>query len=256
MEQSQKISAAVGPPGADVLDGVAWVIFDFDGVIADSEVLSLGTLRDTLADSGLHMSLDRVRSLFLGKSVDSIQENISQNGPAGASEGFAERWQSALYKRLGQELKPMPAILPFLDHLTARGIRYCIASSSTFERIRLSLSAMMLQDRFTDLFSAEQVQNGKPAPDLFLFAAKQIGANPNACLVIEDSPHGIQGAKAAGMRVMGFVNGAHLTDIRDTHAELLLSAGAERVLNDFAELYPASIQATADAPPSIKANDT
>ena len=227
----------MGSSGADALDGVALVIFDFDGVIADSEVLSLGTLRDALADSGLHMPLDQVRSLFLGKSLASIQEYIKQNGPAGATDGFAQRWQSALYERLAQELKPMPVLVPFLEHLTERGIRFCVASSSTFERIRLSLRAMRLEERFSNLFSAEQVQNGKPAPDLFLLAAKEIGANPNACLVIEDSPHGVPGARAAGMRAMGFVNGAHLAGIRHAHAYHLLNAGAEHVLNTFAELY-------------------
>lgn len=256
MAQSRRISAAAGRPGTDALDGVTWVIFDFDGVIADSEVLSLGTLRDTLADIGLPMPLDRVRSLFLGKSLASIQDYITQNGPVGASDGFAHRWQSALYQRLTQELKPMPAIIPFLEHLTERGIRFCVASSSTFERIQLSLRAMDLDDRFSDLFSAEQVQNGKPAPDIFLFAAKEIGANPNSCLVIEDSPHGIQGAKAAGMRAMGFVNGAHLTDIRNAHADLLLNAGAEDVLNTFEELHSTSARDKAGEPHHFKADDT
>ena len=256
MAQSVSNPAAIDRTVGHAFDGVALVIFDFDGVIADSEVLSLGTLRDALADSGLPKPHEQVRSLFLGKTLTSIQHYIAAKGPPQASDGFAQRWQSALYERLGQELKPMPAILPLLEHLSQLGIGYCVASSSTFERIRLSLSTMGLEDRFSDLFSSEQVQNGKPAPDLFLFAAEHLGASPSNCLVIEDSPHGIQGAKAAGMRVMGFVNGAHLTDIRDTHAKLLLSAGAERVLNDFDELYPTSIQATADAPPSIKANDT
>lgn len=256
MAQSHTRSAGLNLPNEDALDGIDLVIFDFDGVIADSEVLSLGTLRDALSDSGLHMPLERVRALFLGKSIASIQEYIAEHGPAGASDDFAHRWQSALYERLGQELEPMPAILPFLECLIERDIRYCVASSSTFERIQLSMSAMNLEDRFFDVFSAEQVQNGKPAPDLFLFAAKQVGANPGACLVIEDSPHGIQGAKAAGMRAIGFLNGAHLTDIRDSHATLLLDAGAESVLNDFAELYSAQMDVSVDAPQNIKANDT
>ena len=232
------------------------VIFDFDGVIADSELLSLGTLRDALADGGLHMSLDHVRSLFLGRSLKSIQDYIEQHGPTNASEDFAHRWQSALYKRLSQELNPMPGILPFLDHLAERRIRHCIASSSKFERIRLSLSTMGLADRFQVLFSAEQVHNGKPAPDLFLFAATQMGTHPDACLVIEDSPHGIVATKAAGMRAMGFLRGAHLTDIQDAHATLLLKAGAEHVLHDFSELYNTQSQTATNAEQNIKANNT
>lgn len=237
MAPSRKITAALDTPKTAVLDDIDVVIFDFDGVIADSELLSLGTLRDALADGGLQMSIDRVRSLFLGRSLRSIQNYIEQHGPTNASENFAQRWETALYRRLGRELNPMPGILPFLDHLAERGIRHCVASSSGFERIRLSLSAMGLEDRFQVLFSAEQVHNGKPAPDLFLFAATQMGADPDSCLVIEDSPHGIAATKAAGMRAVGFLLGAHLTDIQDAHATLLLSAGAEHVLNDFSELY-------------------
>lgn len=256
MAQSRSNSAGIDQLGEGALNGVDLVIFDFDGVVADSEVLSLGTLRDALADSGLRMPLDRVRSLFLGKSLASILEYIAQNGPNDAADGFAQRWQSALYDRLGQELKPMPAILPFLKYLKGHGIKHCVASSSTFERIRLSLTAMGLEDRFSDLFSAEQVQNGKPAPDLFLLAAKQVGTNPDACLVFEDSPHGIQGARAAGMRAMGFVNGAHLEGIRDIHADLLLNAGAERVLYTFAELFSAPAQDEPSEPHHIKVNET
>jgi len=226
----------------EALDGVELVILDFDGVIADSEVLSLGTLREALADCGLLMPLEQVRALFLGTSLASISDYIARHGPEGASDDFADLWQNALYGRLRSELEPMTAILPFLDCLNECGIRYCVASSSTFDRIRLSLTAMGLEDRFTNLVSAEQVQNGKPAPDLFLFAANQMGAAPRTCLVIEDSPHGIQGAQAADMRVFGFVDGTHLADIRNTHADILLNAGAERVLHNFAELLPAAKQ--------------
>ncbi|MDD9908152.1 MAG: HAD family phosphatase [Ahrensia sp.] len=225
-------------PTAGALHGIELVIFDFDGVVADSEVLSLGTLRETLADCGLPMPLEEVRAQFLGTSLTTISEYIARAGPRGALDGFAERWQSALYSRLLAELKPMPAVVPFLDYLKVHGVRHCIASSSKLDRIRLSLAAMRLEDRFPDVFSAEQVRNGKPAPDLFLFAAQQIGIRAEACLVIEDSPHGVRGAIAAGMRAFGFVDGAHLRNIQHTHGNLLLNAGAEFVLKDFAELLP------------------
>ena len=239
MTQPQRLPPERRAPIERALHGVELVIFDFDGVIADSEVLSLGTLRDALSDRGLPMPLDQVRARFLGKSLASISEYVARHGPDGAATGFAERWQSALFDRLRNELQPMTAVLPFLDELNARGIRHCIASSSSFDRIRLSLTAMRLEDRFPHLFSAEQVQNGKPAPDLFLFTARQMDMAPSACLVIEDSPHGIQGARAANMRVFGFADGAHLNDIQSAHSELMLKAGAERVLKNFAELLPA-----------------
>ena len=239
MPQSRRSAPDSGFPFAGLLDGVEFVIFDFDGVIADSEVLSLGTLRDALADCGLPMPLDEVRSLFLGKSLASISDYVTRHGPEGAFDGLADRWQTVLYARLRTELQPMAALLPFLDDLKERGIRHCVASSSGFDRIRLSLASMRLEDRFPDLFSAEQVLNGKPAPDLFLFAARHMNTDPSACLVIEDSPHGIQGAQAAGMRVFGFVDGAHLNDIRQAHGDVLMNAGAERVLKSFADLLSA-----------------
>lgn len=240
MGQSRRLPSEAGSPVTKALDGVELVIFDFDGVIADSEVLSLGTLRDALADCGLPMPLEQVRALFLGTSLASILEYTARHGAEGASDGFTDRWQNALYGRLRNELKPMTSILPFLDGLKERGIRHCVASSSSFERIRLSLSVMGLEDRFPDLFSAQQVQSGKPAPDLFLFAAEHMNTDAAACLVIEDSPHGVQAAQAAGMRAFGFVDGAHLNGLQNAHADVLLNAGAERVLNSFADLLHTS----------------
>lgn len=221
------------------LDGVDLVIFDFDGVIADSEVLSLGTLQNALADHGLRLPLEEVRRLFLGSSLATISQFVAQNSPDGTATGFANTWQERLFDQFRAELKPIPMILPLLDWLTDQGIRYCVASSSSFERIGVALGAMGLENRFPDLFSAEQVENGKPAPDLFLLAAQRMGMEPAACLVIEDSPHGIQAAQAAGMRVFGFVDGAHLQDIQSVHERLLMDAGAELVLKGYAELLPA-----------------
>ena len=230
----------------DALDGVELVVFDFDGVIADSEVLSLDTLRDALADCGLRMPLEQARSLFLGKSLASISDYIACHGTEGASDGFADRWQNELFQLLRTELKPMAAILPLLKSLDKHNVQYCIASSSSFHRIRLSLTTMHLEDQFPNLFSAEQVKNGKPAPDLFQFTAEQMNMDPSACLVIEDSPHGVRGARAAGMRVFGFVAGAHLNDIQKTHGDLLLDAGAEHVLGSFAELQSALTNYSSD----------
>ncbi len=236
MAQAQELIFEASSQAGDALVGVELVIFDFDGVIADSEVLSLGTLRYALADWGLQMSLEQVRTLFLGKSLASISDYIASNGAANVSEDFADHWQNTLFEQLRTKLKPMTEVLPFLEFLNKRGVKYCIASSSSFDRLKLSLSAICLEDQFPDIFSAEQVQNGKPAPDLFLFTAKHMNKDPSACLVIEDSPYGVKGAAAAGMRVFGFVAGTHLIDIQNTHSKLLINAGAERVLKGFAEL--------------------
>jgi HAD superfamily hydrolase (TIGR01509 family) len=236
LAQAQQLTFEASSQVNAALDGVELVIFDFDGVIADSEVLSLDTLRYALADWGLQMPLEQVRSLFLGKSLASISDYIACNCAPNMSEGFADHWQNNLFKQLRTKLKPMTAVLPFLEILNKRGVEYCIASSSSFDRLELSLAAIRLEAQFPNLFSAEQVQNGKPAPDLFQFTAKHMNKAPSACLVIEDSPYGVEGATAAGMRVFGFVAGTHLNDIQNVHAQLLLNAGAERVLRVFAEL--------------------
>ncbi len=106
----------------------------------------------------------------------------------------------------------------------------CVASSSDLDRIRLSLAVTAL-DRFfeaDDLFSAQMVDNGKPAPDLFLHAAAKLGVDPRSCLVIEDSPHGVQAARRAEMPVIGFLGGGHA---RPCLHDRLVAAGADHIAN-------------------------
>ena len=233
-------STRSGPraPLPPLLQDVALVIFDFDGVIADSEVISLGTLRETLEAHGLPLSPEEVRDRFLGTSLDTITKYVARHSPRGTAEGFAAAWQESLFAQFRSRLQPIPLILPMLDMLRDHGIRRCVASSSSFERIGVALDALSLTDRFTDVFSAEQVRNGKPAPDLFRFAAENMAEDPAACLVIEDSPHGVKAARAAGMRVIGLLAGAHLKGIEIAHARLLKEAGAQTVLQSYADLLP------------------
>ena len=212
------------------------VIFDFDGVIADSEPLSLSTLRDTLIDFGLEMSIEDVRALFLGKSLKTIEAFVSAHSPNNTANGFGTEWQSTLFEKFAEELCPMPDLMALLDALDALELQYCVASSSSFERLGVALDAIRLRDRFPILFSSEQVKNGKPAPDIFLFAAAEMQCDPAACLVIEDSPYGIRAATAAGMRSLGFIGGSHLQGIEEEHATLLLESGAANVVTDFAQL--------------------
>jgi len=226
-----------GTPGhGALLDGVELVILDFDGVIADSEVISLASLREALAAFGVDLSVEDVRRAFLGRSLASIQAYVERHGPHGKKRDFADTWQTTLFDRFRAELKPIPHVLTFLKHLSERGIPYCIASSGTFERLGVALSAMKLSEQFTFIFSAEQVARGKPEPDLFLFAAKQIGVRPDACLVIEDSPFGVRAAKAANMRCVGFVGGSHLHENMGEHSELLRQQGADAVVASLAAL--------------------
>lgn len=224
------------------LAGTRLVLFDFDGVVVDSEVISLATLRSALEEFGLSFSLKEVREQFLGSSLASIGEYVANHSPRGNSTGLADAWQSRLFAEFRAGLTHMPDLLPFLDRLDAAEIRFCVASSSSFERLGVALEATGLAERFEHVFSAEQVANGKPAPDLFLFAAQQMNVDPTDCLVIEDSIHGIRAAKEAGMRALGFIGGSHLTHLREEHTGALETLGAESVVTAFSSLFSNSVR--------------
>ena len=220
------------------LADIQLVIFDFDGVIADSEIISLSTLRHALAAHDIPLSEDEVRARFLGRSLRLISEFVEDNAPPGSADGFADTWQSALFAAFRASLEPVPSVLSLIDHLDERSLPYCVASSSTFERIGVALDAMALAHRFEHLFSAEVVARGKPAPDLFLHAAEEMGVAPDACLVVEDSPYGAEAAKRAKMRCAGFVGGAHLAPFKDSHGNMLLERGADFVITSHEALIP------------------
>ncbi|MEM1399560.1 MAG: HAD family phosphatase [Pseudomonadota bacterium] len=201
------------------------VIFDFDGVLVDSEVISLSELRAALAEFGVEMTVDAVRDKFLGSAINKIIAFIEEQGHS--SDGFAERWYGGLFERFRHELTLIAGVPEILDALQENGIAYCIASGGSYERLGVALNAVGLGERFTDrIFSADLVTHGKPAPDLFLLAAKKMNVPPEACVVIEDSPFGVRAASAAGMRIVGFVGGSHLEGCRDRHSRLLQSFGA------------------------------
>lgn len=229
-------TGTIDPAPDRLLDGVALVIFDFDGVIADSEVISLSTLRDALAELDMEMPLEEVRANFLGRSLATISAHVKVARPGADLEAFAHSWQSDLFAQFKSTLKPVRHVGELLEGLSDQGLAHCIASSSTFERLGVALDAIGYSDRFDHVFSAEQVRRGKPSPDLFLHAAKTLGVSPEHCLVIEDSPFGIEAAKAAGMRSVGFVGGAHLDGMEGAHGTRLSDHGAEAILTTFEPL--------------------
>ena len=227
---------------ADLFDDVDLVVFDFDGVIADSEVISLASLQETLRDYGLNLSLDAVRQRYLGTSLPTVLADVAAESPRGTADGFKDVWQGTLFERLRSELVPVPGLTELLDRLERMGMPFCIASSGSFERIGIALDAMELTDRFEHVFSADLVENGKPAPDLFLHATQKLGISPERCLVIEDSPYGIKAGRAAGMRVIGFVGGAHLSGIYRDHSRTLLDVGAHGVAGSLSAIMPISTE--------------
>lgn len=212
------------------------VIFDFDGVVADSEMISLSSLQTVFSDIGVSLDLSEVRRRFLGKSASQIKIETNPLNPDGKWDSFDERWQSVLFERFEKELTPLPGVIDLLDRLDALDLPYCIASSGSLKRIKFALKVMGLTTRFTHVFSSEQVKQGKPAPDLFLHAAKTLGVKPERCMVIEDSTFGIQGARAAGMHTIGFLGGVHLEGLQDSHRHLLLEQGAHDIIYTLDEI--------------------
>ncbi|PWK59964.1 HAD superfamily hydrolase (TIGR01509 family) [Roseicyclus mahoneyensis] len=210
------------------------VIFDFDGVLVDSEVISLSTLRDSLQEFGVAMTEAQVRETFLGGSIRQINAFLQTvANPAYPPDHFEQRWYAHLFARFRAELRPMSGALALLDHLDTRGHGYCIASGGSMERLGVALAVTGLAPRFGDrVYSADMVARGKPAPDIFLHAAREMGIAPERCLVIEDSPAGASAAHAAGMRALGFVGGAHLRGRTDEHRDLLMSLHVETVIDD------------------------
>ena len=209
------------------------VIFDCDGVLIDSELLSVRADLECLAEDGIDLSaeeiLDRYTGLSLAAMLGDLETRYGRPLP-----DFAKRHQERLRPLFEADLRPIPGVTAVLDRLVSRS---CVASSGTPERLHHALSLVGLLDRFDPhVFSATAVARGKPAPDLFLYAAERMGVAPQRCIVIEDSVPGIAAAVAAGMPAIGFTGGSHC---RPGHAARLAAEGAALVIDRMAELAPA-----------------
>jgi HAD superfamily hydrolase (TIGR01509 family) len=186
---------------------IGLIIFDCDGVLVDSEPLAFRVLLEGLAAAGHVMDEQAAHDRFLGRSLANLQSVLRREFGVELNAAQLEEMRVRLFEVYRQELKPMPGIAETLDKLT---IPYCVASSSLPDRIRLSLEVTGLLPRFDPhLFSATMVAKGKPEPDLFLYAAQEMGFPPEACLVIEDTEPGITAAQRAGMTVFAFTGGGH-----------------------------------------------
>lgn len=183
------------------------VIFDCDGVLVDSETISISVLIDIIARAGGTVSEETAYLRFLGRSMATIRDTLSSDFGLVFNDEHLSDMRAALRERFHAELKPIPGVG---DAIRAIHTKCCVASSSQIERIRLTLSLTGLLELLDPhIYSASMVKNGKPAPDLFLHAARDMGVAPQNCIVIEDSPAGIQAAKNAGMTVFGFTGGSH-----------------------------------------------
>jgi HAD superfamily hydrolase (TIGR01509 family) len=183
------------------------VIFDCDGVLVDSEPISVSVLVDVLGKAGGSIGEEAVYLRFLGMSMSSIGGILRSDYGFDLTDDHIEAIRAELMRRLAAELRPVPGIREALGRLS---LPRCVASSSSLERVRLSLDVTgLLALLEPNLYSASMVERGKPEPDLFLHAAHQMGMEPSRCVVVEDSPAGVMAAKRAGMRVLGFAGGSH-----------------------------------------------
>lgn len=193
------------------------VIFDCDGVLIDSEIISARMLIAELRSMGVGIDLDYVTQHFLGRSYPTVMKVIKQDFGVNLTPEFEESYRNRLLDAFTTQLQPIPHIAEMLQRLTTR---WCVATSSSPARADRSLRITGLRALVDErLFTASEVAQGKPAPDLFLHAAARMGAEPQRCLVIEDSLNGIKAGHAAGMTVWRFVGGSHLTPPLATEPE-------------------------------------
>ncbi len=184
------------------------IIFDCDGVLVDSEMLSATVLTAQLAKIGIDLSFDQFRDDFLGRSFAKATARLSARTGMTLPDNFQTQYFDRLLQMFATDLQAMPGVHRVLDSMT---VAHCVASSSLPARLDMALRVCDLERYFgSSIYSATLVPNAKPAPDLFLYAANAHGAHPSRCLVIEDSAMGVLAAQAAGMTAWHFAGGAHI----------------------------------------------
>jgi HAD superfamily hydrolase (TIGR01509 family) len=212
------------------------IIFDCDGVLVDSEPIAHGLLAQMMTDLGYPMTMAESVEKFTGRSLAETLPLVEGLLGRGIPDQIGQHYSRLLLERLRRDLKPIAGVNEAVAMLN---YPRCVASSSSLERIHLSLEVTGLASLFGSyIFSATQVTHGKPAPDLHLFAATRMAVAPENCVVIEDSALGVTAGRAAGMKVIGFTGAAHLMG---DAARDLASAGAYAIVSSMAEL-PAIVE--------------
>jgi HAD superfamily hydrolase (TIGR01509 family) len=186
------------------------VIFDCDGVLVDSERIAVRIDVQVLAELGWSITEEEVIERFVGKTdaamTREIEDHLGRKLPGEWDEGYSHLYREAF----DAELQPVDGVIEALDQIS---VQTCVASSGRMAKIERNLELTGLLDRFEGrIFSAADVEHGKPAPDLFLHAAGQLGVEPAACAVVEDSPFGVQAAHAAGMKAFAYAGGVMPAD--------------------------------------------
>ncbi|MEV7609246.1 HAD family hydrolase [Microbacterium sp. NPDC089320] len=186
------------------------VIFDCDGVLVDSERLSIEVDRRVLADLGWELSHEQILHRFVGRSAAHFRAEVEAHLGRALPDAWETPYQPWYLAAFADELTAVDGVETALDEIKTAT---CVASSGTHAKIRRTLGMTRLLPRFDGrIFSADDVAHGKPAPDLFLHAAERLGVHPGRCVVVEDSRFGVRAARAAGMRVFGYAGGLTPSD--------------------------------------------
>jgi HAD superfamily hydrolase (TIGR01509 family) len=230
------------------------IIFDCDGVLIDSEVLACRIDAEELTSLGFPIGYEDVVRRFTGIPADGMRSLLEAEWGRSLPEEYEARVAARVEAAFRSELAPIAGVHDLLAGLT---VPFCVASSSALPKLRLGLAVTDLLDFFEpNVFSASMVARGKPAPDLFLYAAERMGGiRPERALVIEDSVAGVQAAVSAGMPVIGFLGGGHCGP---GHADRLKAAGARELVLNHAELValvealPTPPRQHGDHPPSAR----
>jgi HAD superfamily hydrolase (TIGR01509 family) len=212
------------------------VIFDCDGVLIDSELISGSILIRLLGEVGVTVDAAYVQRHFLGRSFAKVAAEIRESFRCNLAADFEERYRRELAAAFAKELRPVAGVEAVLVQM---GVPFCMATSSSPQRAAMSLELSGLAHHFDKrVFTSSQVANGKPAPDLFLYAASAMGVAPDRCLVIEDSSPGIEAAVAAGMKVWRFVGASHLRELQRPVGGKMARVPEFRDWADFFRLVP------------------
>jgi HAD superfamily hydrolase (TIGR01509 family) len=204
------------------------IVFDCDGVLVDSEPIANRLMAEAITALGWPLDTADCMARFKGHHFDTIIAAIEDRLGRPVPVDWLPKMRARTDAAFERELEPVPGVVAVLDAVAASGTATCVASQGPLEKMAVSLGVTGLRPRFEGrVFSADQVARGKPHPDLFLYAAEAMGVAPGTCVVIEDSPLGVTGARAAGMAVLGFAP--------DGDGAELAAAGAE-LFRDMTEL--------------------
>jgi len=198
------------------------IIFDCDGVLVDSERLAAQTMEESLRVLGIDMTYAEIRREFVGLTWKDTIIKIEERLGSAIPEDWPRRTQQQDRKRFLTELQPVPGVRSVIDRLRDEALPYCVASSGEPSKMNATLGATDMLHLFEGvIFSATMVERGKPHPDLFLYAAEQMGHAPEGCVVIEASVYGVRAGRAAGMRVFAYTGDPHSDE------KILAEAGGE-----------------------------